>query len=218
MHGVSVVTSATWPSPLIGLGLLTIAVRQRNPYLAVTAGVFAVVGVLEGCSSSRTASTTSTSGSGHTRTRGLRSAARGGPARGRARRTAPGAEREVIETTADVSSSTGAHPSTLLNEVVHQRARLGILALLAESGRADFPYIRTALQLTDGNLGRHLEVLAREGLVTITKGYEGSRPRTWAEVTDVGESALAAEVAAMKTIVERLEKPRDRRRRSARPD
>ncbi len=125
----------------------------------------------------------------------------------------------MIEATADdVSSSTEAHPSTLLNEVVHQRARLGILALLAESGRADFPYIRTALQLTDGNLGRHLEVLAREGLVTITKGYEGRRPRTWAEVTEVGESALAAEVAAMKTIVERLEKPRDRRRRSARPD
>jgi hypothetical protein len=36
------------PLALIGLGLLTIAVRQRNPYLAVTAGVFAVVGVLDG--------------------------------------------------------------------------------------------------------------------------------------------------------------------------
>jgi len=36
------------PLALIGLGLLTIAMRQRNTYLAVTAGVFAVVGVLDG--------------------------------------------------------------------------------------------------------------------------------------------------------------------------
>jgi len=36
------------PLALIGLGLLTIAVRQRNTFLAVTAGVFAVVGVLDG--------------------------------------------------------------------------------------------------------------------------------------------------------------------------
>ena len=36
------------PIALIGLGLLAIAVRQRNTYLAVTAGVFAVVGVLDG--------------------------------------------------------------------------------------------------------------------------------------------------------------------------
>ena len=36
------------PLALIGLGLLTIAIRQRNTYLAVTAGVFAVVGVLDG--------------------------------------------------------------------------------------------------------------------------------------------------------------------------
>ena len=36
------------PLALVGLGLLTIAVCQRNTYLAVTAGVFAVVGVLDG--------------------------------------------------------------------------------------------------------------------------------------------------------------------------
>lgn len=117
----------------------------------------------------------------------------------------------MSEATADdVAPAPAAHPATLLNEVVHQRTRLGILALLAESGRADFPYIKSVLQLTDGNLGRHLEILAGEDLITITKGYEGRRPRTWAEVTELGEGALAAEIAAMKTIVERLEQPRRR--------
>lgn len=111
-----------------------------------------------------------------------------------------------------ISDAPEAHPVTLLNEIVHQRTRLGILALLGESGRADFPYIKSVLQLTDGNLGRHLEILAAEGLVTITKGYEGRRPRTWAEMTELGSAELAAELATMKTIVERFQQPRSLRR------
>ena len=97
------------------------------------------------------------------------------------------------------------HPTAQLNDVVHQRARLGILAVLGEGGQADFPYLKRVLGLTDGNLGRHLEVLADEGLISITKGYEGRRPRTWAEITKLGEGALAAEMAAMKQLVSRFE-------------
>lgn len=92
-----------------------------------------------------------------------------------------------------------------LDSVVHQPVRLGILTVLAETKRADFPYLKSVLDVTDGNLGRHLEVLAEEGLVRITKGYEGKRPRTWAEITKSGRTALAAQVAAMKEIVARYE-------------
>ena len=97
------------------------------------------------------------------------------------------------------------HPSTGLNEVVHQRTRLGILSVLAESRRADFMYLKSALGLSDGNLGRHLEILSGEGLIEITKGYEGRRPRTWAEITKTGQSALAAQMAAMKELVNQYE-------------
>ena len=100
------------------------------------------------------------------------------------------------------------HPSVVLDEVVHQRARLGILAVLSECGRADFSYLKRVLRLTDGNLGRHLEVLAEDDLITITKGYEGRRPRTWAEITPPGEAALAAQVAAMRQLVERFDRRR----------
>ena len=92
-----------------------------------------------------------------------------------------------------------------LNDVVHQPTRLGILTVLAEAKKADFPYLKAVLQLTDGNLGRHLEVLAEAGLVKVTKGYEGKRPRTWAEITKPGRAALAAQMAAMKDIVARYE-------------
>jgi DNA-binding MarR family transcriptional regulator len=78
--------------------------------------------------------------------------------------------------------------------------------VLAEVGTATFGYLKTALDLTDGNLGRHLETLAAEELVTIVKGYEGRRPRTWVTITDRGYAELSAEMAALKRLVAQFER------------
>ena len=96
-------------------------------------------------------------------------------------------------------------PTSGLDDVVHQKARLGILAVLAEVDRADFTYLRTILQLTDGNLGRHLEVLAGSGLVHVDKGYAGRRPRTWVTITREGRHALAQEMNAIRALLRRFE-------------
>jgi hypothetical protein len=45
-----------------------------------------------------------------------------------------------------------------------------------------------------------------EELVRITKGHEGRRSRTWAEVSERGEQAFATEGAALKAIGERFER------------
>ncbi len=100
------------------------------------------------------------------------------------------------------------HPSTEIDDLVHQRARLGILAVLVEAERADFAYLRRVLELTDGNLGRHLEVLRDQGLVATTKSVAGSRPRTWVSITDAGRAALAAEMGALRRLLERFDKHR----------
>lgn len=99
------------------------------------------------------------------------------------------------------------HPADRLDEVVHQRTRLGILAVLAEGGRVQFGFLRDALTLSDGNLSRHLTILEAAGYVDIAKGYEGKRPRTWIKITRAGKRALQSEVAALKAIVNRLELP-----------
>jgi DNA-binding MarR family transcriptional regulator len=96
------------------------------------------------------------------------------------------------------------HPALAFDDVVHQRARLGILAVLTEAGQADFPYLRSVLGLTDGNLGRHLEILDNAGLIMITKGYHRRRPRTWAAITAAGRRALDSELASMNALMERL--------------
>lgn len=102
-------------------------------------------------------------------------------------------------------SEGASHPTSSLDDVVHQKVRLGILAVLAEVDRADFTYLKTLLELTDGNLGRHIEVLAGNGLVHVEKGYAGKRPRTWVTITRTGRHALAAEMAAIRELLRRFE-------------
>lgn len=98
------------------------------------------------------------------------------------------------------------HPAQNLDDVVHQRARLGLLTVLHEIARAEFGFLRDALELSDGNLSRHLSVLEEAGLVEVEKGYEGKRPRTWVKITKAGRKALAVELTALKELVRRLEK------------
>ena len=94
------------------------------------------------------------------------------------------------------------HPSTSLDEVVHQRVRLGIMAILGEVPRADFRALRTALEVTDGNLSRHLGVLEDAGYISVAKVFEGRKPRTWITATRSGRAALAAEMGALRRLVE----------------
>lgn len=97
------------------------------------------------------------------------------------------------------------HPTQDLDEIVHQRTRLGILAVLAEADRAQFGFLQEALTLTDGNLSRHLQTLEKAGYIRIEKGYEGRRPRTWVRITRSGRRALADELTVLKQLVGRLE-------------
>ena len=96
------------------------------------------------------------------------------------------------------------HPSSALDDTIHQRVRLGILAVLSESRRADFTYLREVLEVTAGNLAQHLAILEEAGHVQIAKGFEDRRSRTWVTVTRKGRAALASEVATMKALLEGL--------------
>ncbi len=96
-------------------------------------------------------------------------------------------------------------PSTGLDDVVHQRVRLGILTAVNEVKQADFNYLRGLLELTGGNLSRHLDVLARDALIDLRKGYEGQRPRTWITITPRGQDALRAEIDTLRRLVARYD-------------
>ena len=98
-----------------------------------------------------------------------------------------------------------AHPVTGLDDVVHQRVRLGILTIAHEARRVEFGYLRSQLRLTAGNLSQHLGVLETAGLVDLEKGYEGKRGRTWITLTAAGDAALAEEIGRLKQLIARVE-------------
>ena len=96
------------------------------------------------------------------------------------------------------------HPTTSLDETVHQRHRLGILTITSGARQADFSYLRDVLGLTPGNLSTHLTVLEAAGLVRVEKGYQGRRPRTWVSITREGRAALAAEIDTLTRLARQL--------------
>ncbi|MBW8483914.1 winged helix-turn-helix domain-containing protein [Actinomadura parmotrematis] len=96
-----------------------------------------------------------------------------------------------------------------LDDAVHQRHRLGILTITAEARDVEFSFLREALGLTAGNLSRHLAVLAEGGLVEISKGYAGRRPRTWVNITRSGRDALQAEMSALGSLLRAYRRSRN---------
>ena len=105
----------------------------------------------------------------------------------------------------DAPDPDAAHPVLGLDDVVHQRVRLGILTIAHEARRVEFGYLRTQLDLTAGNLSKHLSVLEAAGLIEVEKGYEGRRGRTWITLTAAGTAALAEEIGRLKLLIARME-------------
>jgi DNA-binding MarR family transcriptional regulator len=99
------------------------------------------------------------------------------------------------------------HPASELDDIVHQRVRLGILAIAHEARRVEFSYLRDNLELSAGNLSQHLGVLENAGLITIEKGYAGKRARTWVSLTKAGRAALTAEITRLKLLISLVEHP-----------
>ena len=60
------------------------------------------------------------------------------------------------------------------------------------------PLMLLVVRAWHGRNERRLEVLEGLGLVELTKGHEGRRPRTWVAITREGRSALATEMAALR--------------------
>lgn len=97
------------------------------------------------------------------------------------------------------------HPIHDLDDEVHQRVRLGILAALIGLTKADFAFLKQELALTDGNLGRHLEVLEAAGFVKLTREPASGRRRTWVSITTGGKKALRKEIAALRKIMSHID-------------
>jgi DNA-binding transcriptional ArsR family regulator len=89
-----------------------------------------------------------------------------------------------------------------LDRVLHEKARLGILtALVTHPEGVSFSELTRLCDLTDGNLSRHLDVLADANLVKITKGFEGRRPLTTCALTAHGRKRFREYLAQLEKVL-----------------
>lgn len=84
-----------------------------------------------------------------------------------------------------------------LDRVIHEPARLLIVALLNGVKEADFLWLLHESGLTKGNLSSHLAKLEEAGYVEIEKTFRGKIPLTLLHLTRAGRSAFAGYKKAM---------------------
>ena len=88
-----------------------------------------------------------------------------------------------------------------LDEIIHGRLRLGIMAFLSSAEAADFTALKARLQATDGNLSVHLRKLEDAGYVAIDKSFVGKKPLTQVRLTEAGRTAFIRYLDAMSRLV-----------------
>jgi DNA-binding transcriptional ArsR family regulator len=75
-----------------------------------------------------------------------------------------------------------------INRVIHEPARLLILAVLSKIDWAEFNFLLTATGLSKGNLSKQSSKLEEAGYIEIEKGYKGRIPVTRYRITPQGKS------------------------------
>jgi DNA-binding HxlR family transcriptional regulator len=88
-----------------------------------------------------------------------------------------------------------------LDDVIHQKVRLGVMSSLMATGEADFNFLKAALGVSDGNLSTHLAVLEEHGYILVRKEFVGKKPRTTYTPTPAGRKAFESYVAALESLV-----------------
>lgn len=91
-----------------------------------------------------------------------------------------------------------------IDRVVHEPARLMILATLYVVESADFLYLMHQTGLTRGNLSSHMSKLETAGYIYIKKEFVGKIPRTLLRLTDQGREAFQTYRQGMIQVLEDL--------------
>jgi DNA-binding MarR family transcriptional regulator len=91
-----------------------------------------------------------------------------------------------------------------VDRLVHEPARLIILAILSTVESADFIYLKRETGLTKGNLSSHLYKLESAGYINIQKTYQGKIPLTICTLTEKGRQAFEGYRQQMKEFTDSL--------------
>ncbi len=88
-----------------------------------------------------------------------------------------------------------------LDQLIHERMRLGIVSALAVNEALSFNDLKKLLGTTDGNLSVHARKLEDAEYITCSKYFEGRVPKTEYRLTDVGRRALERYLDHMEALI-----------------
>jgi len=88
-----------------------------------------------------------------------------------------------------------------IDDVIHGRVRLSVMAYLSGAGAADFTLLRQKVGVTDGNLSVHIRKLEEASYIRIEKKFTERRPQTICVLTKKGREAWIAYIARMEALM-----------------
>jgi DNA-binding MarR family transcriptional regulator len=91
-----------------------------------------------------------------------------------------------------------------IDKVIHEPARLMIMALLYVVESGDFTFLMRQTGLTWGNLSSHMTKLESAGYINVEKEFKGKRPNTMLSLTEEGRAAFRSYRQTMKAMLDTL--------------
>ena len=95
-------------------------------------------------------------------------------------------------------------PIMEIDKLIHEPARLMIMAHLYVVESADFLFLMRQTNLTFGNLSSHLSKLEKANYISIKKEFVGKKPHTMLELTKKGREAFRIYQKNMKQVFKGL--------------
>jgi DNA-binding MarR family transcriptional regulator len=91
-----------------------------------------------------------------------------------------------------------------INKIIHEPARLLLMAHLFVVESADFLFLQRQTGLTWGNISSHLRKLENAGYVSVEKEFIDKKPHTTLKLTEEGRAAFKDYRRNMKQVFEDL--------------
>ena len=88
-----------------------------------------------------------------------------------------------------------------LEQLIHERTRLGIISALAVNETLRFNELKQLLGITDGNLSVHARKLEDAGYIGCTKSFANRLPKTEFSLTPAGRRALEKYLNHMEALI-----------------
>lgn len=91
-----------------------------------------------------------------------------------------------------------------IDRVVHEPARLMLMAVLYVIESADFTFLMNLTGITWGNLSAHISRLEETGYLEVEKSFKGKRPNTMLHLTPQGRIAFQTYRRTIKQLLDGL--------------